>query len=136
MTKITITVPLDPAPIPPPEADILCYSNNGLSFRWVPPDYSPSSNEVVSAQPLNADQLSAAFSGYKAAWAAANRVPLQIAAQRALTASDRVALRCLKSGVSFPAAWQAYNAALVAIVNGADFNSTSLPSAPAYPTGT
>lgn len=51
-------------------------------------------------------------------------------ARSALEASDRVAIRALKSGGSYPEAWQAYDDQLRAIVNGAD---GPLPPQPAYP---
>ena len=54
-------------------------------------------------------------------------------AKRALDASDMVALRCLKAGVSFPAEWQAYCATLRTIVGG---SSDDIPTAPDYPAGT
>lgn len=52
----------------------------------------------------------------------------------ALAVSDRVSIRCAKKGVSF-ASWLDYDAALVAIVNGTDTTSTTLPTKPAYPAG-
>jgi hypothetical protein len=55
-------------------------------------------------------------------------------AQAALAVSDNVAIRCAKKGVSF-STWLSYDAALVAIVNGSDTTSTSLPTMPAYPVG-
>lgn len=61
-------------------------------------------------------------------------------AQAALTAMDApggCAIRCFKAGVAFPANWQAYCTELRAIVNGtASPMPTTLPAAPAYPTGT
>ncbi len=57
-------------------------------------------------------------------------------AQAALGRTDSVALRCIKAGVAFPAAWQTYTTALRNIANGTDTTSTSLPAAPAYPAGT
>ena len=49
-------------------------------------------------------------------------------AQAALDASDMTAIRCLKSGVTFPAGWLAYCQALPVIV--------ALPTKPDYPAGT
>ena len=58
-------------------------------------------------------------------------------AQAALDASDITAIRCLKSGVAFPATWLAYCQALRAIVAAATGDPTLvLPTAPAYPAGT
>ena len=55
-------------------------------------------------------------------------------ARAALDASDVTAIRCVKAGVAFPAEWQAYCAALRAIVAGAA--AEALPPRPDYPTGT
>lgn len=58
-------------------------------------------------------------------------------AQAALDKTDRVALRCFKSGVPFPPAWVAYVAALRALIAAPPADPTqALPSAPAYPAGT
>ena len=61
---------------------------------------------------------------------------LQYAAQDRLTANDKVATRCLKAGVAYPANWLAFDVALRAIANGTDTTSTSLPATPSYPAGT
>lgn len=53
-------------------------------------------------------------------------------AKAALNKSDSVALRCLKAGVAFPAAWQAYVTTARANVNGA----TNTLTQPSYPEGT
>ena len=58
---------------------------------------------------------------------------LRAQAQAALDANDRVAIRCTKAGVVYPAAWLAYDLALRAVVAG---TSATLPTAPAYPAGT
>lgn len=44
--------------------DKICYSNNGLSYRWVPEDYIIQDGEVLFDDIPTADQISAAFSGY------------------------------------------------------------------------
>lgn len=54
-------------------------------------------------------------------------------AQKALTTSDLVALRCVKAGITFPAEWRAYIVSLRGIVNGAE---VPLPSQPDFPAGT
>ncbi|MBI3441726.1 MAG: hypothetical protein HY052_08025 [Proteobacteria bacterium] len=54
-------------------------------------------------------------------------------AHAALKASDLVAVRCLKAGVSFPAEWQAYVVQLRAVAVGA---AGPLPDQPAFPAGT
>jgi len=54
-------------------------------------------------------------------------------AKRELDKSDMVAIRCIKANVAFPADWQAYVAALRAVVNG---TSTNLPVQPLFPAGT
>lgn len=62
---------------------------------------------------------------------------VQRAALRALTASDRVATRCIKAGVPYPSEWRQYDASLRAIVADAKGDpSTGLPTAPSYPAGT
>jgi hypothetical protein len=61
---------------------------------------------------------------------------LKSSAKGELDATDLVAFRCFKAGVTYPAEWQAYTLALRNIVNGVDTQSTSLPSKPAYPSGT
>lgn len=63
-------------------------------------------------------------------------VPLPQRAQSALDLTDRVAYRCFKAGVVFPASWQTYTQSLRAIANGTDKTSTALPVQPAYPAGT
>lgn len=65
-----------------------------------------------------------------------SRDALVTAAQNALYLTDRVQLRCLKAGVTFPDEWVAYYKAVLAIYNGTDKVSTSLPTAPKYPSGT
>ncbi|MFM0435891.1 hypothetical protein PQQ84_05480 [Paraburkholderia strydomiana] len=58
-------------------------------------------------------------------------------AQDALDKTDIVAIRCVKSGVSFPKEWQTYCAALRAIVSAASGDATQpLPAQPEYPDGT
>ena len=61
---------------------------------------------------------------------------LQYAAQDRLNANDKVATRCLKAGVPYPANWLAFDVALRAIANGTDTTSTTLPATPSYPAGT
>lgn len=53
-----------------------------------------------------------------------------------LTSPSGTAMRCYIAGIAFPADWQAYRAALVAIVNGTDKKSMALPKQPNYPAGT
>ena len=61
----------------------------------------------------------------------------QAAAQAALDSSDRVAVRCMKAGVLYPAEWLAHDNALRAIVRAATGDpSIPLPTRPAYPAGT
>lgn len=65
---------------------------------------------------------------------------IQAQAMAALTVMDApggCAIRCFKAGVPFPANWQAYTAALRAIVNGtASPMPTAIPVAPPFPPGT
>lgn len=61
----------------------------------------------------------------------------QDAAQAALDSSDRVAVRCMKAGVLYPAEWLAHDNALRAIVRAATGDpSIPLPTRPVYPAGT
>lgn len=48
---------------------MLCYSNNGFSFRAVDGDFAPQTGEVMFQDIPTADQLDVAFPGYKAATA-------------------------------------------------------------------
>lgn len=61
---------------------------------------------------------------------------LSVQALSALESSDLVVLRCYENAISLPAAWVAYRKALRAIANGSDTVSTTLPTQPAYPSGT
>lgn len=84
-------------------------------------------------QPMTADEISA-----RQTEEAANAISLPIVqakadAVKALDKSDMTALRCLKAGVTFPAEWQVYVAALRAIVAG---SAGPLPAQPVYPAGT
>lgn len=77
------------------------------------------------------------YSDTQPAPVAANpRVLLQRQARAALEVTDRVAHRCYKAGVPFPATWQTYTIALRNIANGTDTASAALPAPPAYPAGT
>ncbi|MGA2228223.1 MAG: hypothetical protein ABSH41_27635 [Syntrophobacteraceae bacterium] len=54
-----------------------------------------------------------------------------------LAESDRVANRCYKAGVAFPAAWLAYVQALRSILRASSGDPTqAMPVAPVYPAGT
>ena len=58
-------------------------------------------------------------------------------AQMALDKSDRTILRCSEYGVTVPAAWITYRAALRAIVGAASGDaSQALPKRPVFPAGT
>lgn len=62
---------------------------------------------------------------------------IQAQAQSELNATDMVALRCFKSGVSFPAAWLSYVHTLRLIVAETAWRSSlELPTRPSYPSGT
>ena len=70
-------------------------------------------------------------------------VPLPVQAQAALDFSDKVAWRCLKSGVPYPATWLAVDVANRAILNGSDKISAAIVPFPKkvdgsvdYPAGT
>lgn len=62
----------------------------------------------------------------------------QVAAQAALDFNDRVAIRCIKAGVSYPAEWRNHDAALRAILR-AESGDPSQPTPPhpvTFPPGT
>lgn len=70
-------------------------------------------------------------------------LPLPQQAFDALAMSDKVAWRCLKAGVPYPANWHEVDIQLRDIVSGKDTTSTELPSFPLkvdgfidYPAGT
>lgn len=58
---------------------------------------------------------------------------LRIEAQAALLQSDITVLRCYEAGLSLPAEWRTYRAALRAIVSAPDASAMTLPVRPAYP---
>ncbi len=58
------------------------------------------------------------------------------AARLALDKSDITILRCFEHGVTVPAEWTAYRAALRVIAGGGETTNTPLPATPAYPAGT
>lgn len=73
----------------------------------------------------------------------ADPISLVSDAQAALDFSDKVAWRCFKAGVSYPAAWLSVDKGLRAIVFGTDKTSTVIPAFPTkadgsvdYPAGT
>lgn len=59
----------------------------------------------------------------------------QVEARAALDKTDMVAMRCMKAGVPYPAAWMTYTTALRAIIS-ATGDAPALPSQPAFPKGT
>jgi hypothetical protein len=93
---------------------------------------------IDDTDPSQAADLAAAipdgWTDITASWPPAPPNPLIALAVAALAASDRVAIRCIKKDVSF-ATWLSYDEALVAIINGTDTTSTTLPTKPAYPAG-
>ncbi len=98
-------------------------------------------DETDPAQAVLMKQMASGWAEVTGTWpapptAAQLHQQLQGQAQAALDKTDLVALRCFKAGVAFSPAWQSYTAALRAIASGADTASTSLPSQPAYPSGT
>jgi hypothetical protein len=60
----------------------------------------------------------------------------QAEAQAALNKTDMCAIRCLKSGIIYPAAWQTYTATLRGIVGSVSGVVGTLPVQPVYPAGT
>lgn len=64
-------------------------------------------------------------------------LPLQGEARSALIESDITVIRCAEAGVSVPAAWRDYRAALRAIVSAQSVSEgTQLPPRPEYPPNT
>jgi len=57
-------------------------------------------------------------------------------ARIALDQSDTTIIRCYSAGVPVPSTWQSYRDALRSIMNGSDTTSKTIPSKPAYPSGT
>lgn len=68
---------------------------------------------------------------YKAAMVAKE---IQTQAQAAITKSDISIIRCIEAGITVPAEWQEYRAALRAIISGS--GTTTMPKMPDYPEGT
>jgi hypothetical protein len=106
----------------------------------------------VDAQPLDEEAytalLRAQAGGQALDWSGSAPVPLprttlnawtelQVRAAEALKASDGVAMRCVKAGMTYPADWAAYDQALRGIVRAADGDAAAgLPPRPDYPAGT
>lgn len=82
---------------------------------------------------MTADEETAFLAEQAASTASAAIADLKAQAQTALNKTDLVALRCLKAGVSFPSEWVTYVTALRTIV---DTGTGSIPTQPAYPSGT
>lgn len=113
------------------------YSNNGLSFRAVDPDYKAQAGEVLFVDIATSAQLASVFPNYATGLASIAWASYQAQAQAALTESDKTILRCYENGVVVPAAWATYRKALRAIVAAATGDATQpLPTRPAYPSGT
>lgn len=91
---------------------------------------------TLPSWPKGMVQLSAAEAAAQAPTAQQLHQQLLMQAQNALARTDLVALRCIKAGVVFPAAWLSYTTALRNIANGTDTTSTTIPAQPAYPAGT
>lgn len=82
---------------------------------------------------MTADEEAEFIAEQAASTASTAITDLKSQAQTELNKTDLVAIRCLKAGVSFPSEWQARVTALRAIV---DTGTGSIPSRPAYPSGT
>lgn len=103
-----------------------------------------SDGAFIPADPVNTDWQ--AYQAWLAAGNTPNPVPAptaaeawaayQAQAQAALAKTDMVALRCLKAGVAFPAAWQTYAKELRNIVSASTGNTGTLPVQPEFPEGT
>ena len=103
-----------------------------------------SDGAFIPADPVNTDWQ--AYQAWLAAGNTPNPVPAptaeqqwaeyQAKAQAALDKTDMVALRCLKAGVTFPAAWQTYAKELRNIVSASTGNTGTLPVQPEFPEGT
>jgi hypothetical protein len=94
------------------------------------PGYTISNGAMVAPAMPTAAQVAAQHAA--ATWAI-----YQTSAKAALDASDITILRCYEKGVATPAAWSSYRDALRAIVSAQTGDPTqSLPTRPAYPSGT
>jgi hypothetical protein len=112
----------------------LCaYSNNGLSFRWVLPEWDLEPGEVVFDHELSEAELALVFPGYVfKGWR-----DLQLSAKYALQDTDMAAIRCFKAGVAFPQDWVDYVDSLRMIVRTVSGDPASaLPAKPDFPAGT
>lgn len=113
------------------------YSNNGMSFRAVDPDYKAQAGEVVFPDIATSQQLTSIFPSYTAAQTSIAWSAYQVQAQSALAESDKTILRCYEAAVPVPSAWATYRKSLRAIVSAASGDPTQpLPAKPAYPSGT
>lgn len=106
------------------------YSNNGRTFRDVEPDWALDTGEILFDHEPTSEELLAAFPGYISPEVEAFRLTVKAA----LDATDIVAIRCCKAGITFPTEWQAYTAALRTMLSSTDA-SQALPVMPAYPAG-
>jgi hypothetical protein len=93
---------------------------------WIDAGYNPTRiDSEASLQAVLETQ-------YPAGWPAS---ALKLSAQSALSDSDVAIVRCAEHGVVVNSDWQTYRAALRAIVAGTS-DATSLPTKPAYQSGT
>jgi hypothetical protein len=92
--------------------------------------YTVASGALAAPVPMTAAQIAAQQ-------AAADWAERQEAAKEDLDSSDVTLMRCFENAIALPAAWVAYRKALRAIVGAATGDaSQSMPTRPAYPTGT
>lgn len=83
------------------------------------------SNGAIVAVDTTAMDAAVAWSAYK------------VTAQAALDCSDVTIIRCMENSVAVPAEWLAYRKDLRSIISASSGDATvSLPTRPAYPSGT
>ncbi|MCX4156168.1 MULTISPECIES: hypothetical protein [Paraburkholderia] len=113
------------------------YSNSGISFRAVDPDYEAQTGEVVFSDIPTTSQLATVFPLFATAQASIAWSAYQASAKAALDVSDITILRCYEKSVATPTEWATYRDALRAIVSAAAGDPMQpLPTKPVYPAGT
>lgn len=108
------------------------FSNNGLSWRGVFPEWELFEGEILFDHWPSDEEIIAAFPNFvPKAWR-----DFQQAAREALFSTDMVAIRCFKAGIAFPPEWWSYVEELRLIIRtySGDVTST-LPVKPEYPAG-
>lgn len=119
-------------------SDKVCYSNNGLSMRYVEPSYEAQSGEALYDDLQDNEALNAAFPGRQSILDANSSVS---SAKSLLDKADTVMLRIAEAIAlnentwesSDVVAWVNYRRSLRAIISN---NGGDIPVKPSYPAGT